>query len=182
MPSHPHFLWRDLFPSGKSDQKKPIAQVLKNTMLFRTLTLRELNYLSGLVYERIYQPDEPIFQKNDRGLGMYIIVKGQVAIQSEGPQGDVLVTLLNEDNFFGEIALVEPDNLRTASAIANERSVVLGFFKPDLMEILERKPAMGVKILFQLSTVLGHRLMETTEKMTQLMNTENKPTSYVKIV
>ncbi len=36
------------------------------------------------------------------------------------------------------------------------------------MDILERKPAMGVKILLQLSTVLGRRLLETTEKISSL--------------
>jgi len=63
---------------------------------------------------------------------------------------------------------VDPDNIRTAAAVAVERTVVVGFFKPDLMELLERKPEMGVKILFQLSTVLGRRLLETTEKITAL--------------
>ncbi len=46
--------------------------------------------------------------------------------------------------------------------------MLIGFFKPDLMEILERKPEMGAKIMFQLATVLGRRLLETTEKITLL--------------
>ena len=142
--------------------------VLKDNVLFCTLSSRELRYLAGLVYDRVYQPDEPIFQQNDRGLGMYLIAKGQVAIKSPTPEREVLVTVLGEGSFFGEIALVEPNSLRSASAVALERTQVIGFFKPDLMEILERKPAMGVKILFQLSMVLGKRLLETTEKMTAL--------------
>ena len=46
--------------------------------------------------------------------------------------------------------------------------MLIGFFKPDLEDILERNPAMGVKILFQLSSVLGRRLLETTERITLL--------------
>lgn len=169
MSSHPHFLWTDLFKKGNADQRS-VLHVLKENILFQTLNPKELNYLATLVYERIYQPNEFIFQQNDRGLGMYMIAKGQVAIQTKNAHGDVLVTQLREGSFFGEIALVDGENLRTASAIALDRSNVIGFFKPDLMEILERKPAMGVKILFQLSTVLGKRLMETTEKVTQISN------------
>lgn len=174
MPSHPHFLWADLFRRDPSHHKT-VALALKDNVLFKTLTPRELNYLSTLVYERIYQPNEPVFQQNDRGLGMYFIVKGQAAIRTNSAQGDVLVTVLTEGSFFGEMALVDPNNVRTASAIAIERSVIIGFFKPDLMEILERKPAMGVKILFQLSTVLGKRLLETTEKITQLSRASKVP-------
>lgn len=166
MGAHSHFLWTDLFRRDNSAQRN-LTNILKDNVLFRTLTPRELQYLANLVYERVYQPNEPIFQQNDRGLGMYLIAKGQVAIKSPTPDGEILVTTLKEGSFFGEIALVDPDNLRSASAVAAERCMIVGFFKPDLMEILERKPAMGVKILFQLSTVLGKRLLETTEKVAQ---------------
>jgi CRP-like cAMP-binding protein len=175
MASHPHFLWTDLFK--KKSAQKSIASIIKDNILFRTLNTRELTYLSTLVYERIYQPDETIFQQNDRGLGVYLITKGRVAIQTRNSYGEVLVTYLTEGSFFGEIALVDPDNIRTASASATERTVIVGFFKPDLVEILERKPSMGVKILFQLSTVLGRRLLETTERITELSRPDSGPTS-----
>jgi CRP-like cAMP-binding protein len=167
MASHPHFIWKDLFRTGDSE-KRSIIETLRENILFRTLNRRELSYLSNFVYERVYQTDEPVFQQNDRGIGMYIISKGRVSIRTQSPQGDTLVTVLEEGSFFGEIALVEPDNIRTASAVPLERTVLVGFFKPDLMEILERKPDMGVKILFQLCTVIGRRLMETTERISMM--------------
>jgi CRP-like cAMP-binding protein len=172
---HPHFLWTDLFrPSRKNDS---IIEVLRGNILFQALSPLDLRYLSGLVYERIHERDEPIFRQGDRGLGMYLISKGSVAIRTQLAEpggtpgaggGEVHVTTLTEGGFFGELALVDPDNLRSATAIALERTVTIGFFKPDLMELLERRPAMGVQILFQLSMVLGKRLLETTERITTL--------------
>ncbi len=167
MEQHPHFLWSDLFRRERSPASL-VVETLKENILFLTLSKVELKYLGNLVHDRTYQPEEPVFQQNDRGIGMYVIGKGRVAIKTLGPKGDVLVTILSEGSFFGELALVDPDNLRTASAIALENTTLIGFFKPDLQEILERKPSMGVKILFQLSTVLGRRLLETTEKITRL--------------
>lgn len=167
MPIHPHFLWADLFKKGKDDPNS-LVHILKDNILFQNLTHRELTYLSGLVHERVYQPDEPIFQQHDRGLGVYLIVEGQVAIKSQSPRRELLVTTLSNGCFFGEIALIEENSLRTASALALEKTILIGFFKPDLLDIIERKPAMGVKILFQLSTVLGQRLIETTHKITHL--------------
>jgi CRP/FNR family cyclic AMP-dependent transcriptional regulator len=181
MASHPHFLWKDLF-SRRSPEKRGMAEILRENVLFKTLSRRELAYLSNFVYERVYQPDEPVFEQNDRGIGMYIIAKGRIAIRTQSPQGDTLVTVLNEGSFFGEIALVETDNIRTASAKPLEKTTVIGFFKPDLAEILERKPDMGVKILFQLCTVLGRRLAETTERITVMKRIQPVPsTPQVKI-
>jgi len=171
MAIHPHFIWSDLFRKDNSNQKT-IAKVLKENILFCTLTPQELNYLSTLVYERVYQADEPVFQQNDRGLGMYVISQGRVNIKTQTAKSEVLVTTLSEGSFFGEMALVDPDNVRTASAIATERTVMIGFFISDLTEILDRKPAMGAKIMFQLSTVLGRRLLETTEKITKLVRAD----------
>jgi len=170
--AHPHFLWKDLFRKSPNEDSG-VIEVLRQNVLFRTLTQKELQYLATQVYERVYQPDEVIFHQNDRGLGMYVIAKGSVAIKTHAIQpieaGEVLVTVLRDGSFFGEVALVDPENIRTATATAIERSVVIGFFKPDLSEILERKPSMGVKILFQLATVLGRRLLETTDRITQML-------------
>ena len=171
MSTHPHFLWTDFF-SRKNTDKATIIDALSQNILFQTLNRKELRYISNYVYERSYQADEPIFAQADRGLGMYLIVKGKVAIRTQSPQpghsGDVLVTVLRDGSFFGELALVDPDHIRTAHSIAMEKTSLIGFFKPDLTEILERKPDVGVKILFQLSVVLGRRLLETTEKITLL--------------
>lgn len=136
--------------------------------MFSTLTDRELFYLSTVVYERVYQTDEPIFHQNDRGFGMFLIAKGTVVIKTQPSSGDVMVTKLEEGSFFGELSLVDDENTRSASAVALEKTLLIGLFKPDLMDILERKPAMGVKILFQLSFILGKRLLRSTDTITRL--------------
>jgi CRP-like cAMP-binding protein len=63
---------------------------------------------------------------------------------------------------------VEDAGRRSATSVASEDTVLIGFFKPDLLEILERSPGTGVKVVFRLAEVLGRRLKETTEKISQL--------------
>lgn len=165
MKPSPHFLFTDLFSRYK---RSPLDEILSQNILFSTLSRRELRSLRGRVYERTYQPNEPVFEQGDRGFGMYIIAKGRVAIQTHAVEGELQVTTLGPGSFFGELALIDPENLRSARAIAQEPSVLIGFFKADLLDLLERQPDTGVKVLFQLATVLGQRLLESTEKINLL--------------
>ena len=172
MDKHPHFLWADLFRRRR--RTSDLVRILGENILFATLKRRELGYLSSFVYERVFEPGEPIFRQGDRGVGMYLIASGRVGIRTQAVESAVFVTELGEGSFLGELALVDPQHLRSAHAVAIERSVLIGFFKPDLQEILDRNPAMGVKILFQLSSVLGRRLLETTDKITQMRSSHAK--------
>ncbi|CAK9250193.1 unnamed protein product [Sphagnum jensenii] len=105
---------------------------------------------------------------------MYLIVSGRIAIRTIQRNEEVFITELGKGSFLGELALVDPEHLRSAHAVVTEPSRLIGFFKPDLEGILQSNPAMGVKILYQLSTVLGRRLLETTQRITALQNQQEK--------
>ncbi len=159
------FLWADLFQRRKRKQD-PVIEVLRENVLFEALTANELQYLSKRVYVRNYERGEAVFTEGERGFGMFSIARGKVAIKTQGAESDVLMTTLEKGSFFGEMTLIQPDAVRSASAIAVDPTVLVGFFKPDLMDIVARKPALGVKILFQLSRILSERLLATTERVT----------------
>ena len=166
------YLWENFFRGDERDRLTD--QVLRNNFIFKDLSVREFNFVKKLVHYRIYRTGEPIFKQGELGVGMYIVVKGTIHISVEdltGPQAEsrtTFVTRLSSGDFFGEIALIENGSRRTATAIAADEVAVLGFFKPDLAEILERSPAIGVKILSKLSEVLARRLKETAERFTEL--------------
>ena len=168
------FIWADMFRRGRDPKSEAVIAALRSNHLFKPLSSGELRYLAGLVHERIYEKGETIFKQNDRGYGLYVILNGKVSIRARSPKGEVQVTSLERGSFFGELALIEEDNIRTAAAVASERTSLLGFFKPDLMEILERKPETGVKILLQLAGVLGRRLMATTERVNAALAQESE--------
>lgn len=151
-----NFFWENLFKGDR--QQNSIVSRIKNNILFKDLNSRELRLVQNIVNVRQYQKNEAIFKYGETGVGMYIIVSGTVDISLENRH----ITKLKEGDFFGEIALVEENGRRTANASAAEEAVLIGFFKPDLMEITNRNPSAGVKILLRLSQVLGTRLLETT--------------------
>lgn len=166
-------LWENVFK--KDNKSRTIQKALSDNILFRTLNKSELKHIEQIIHERHYRAGEAIFNQGDVGVGMYIILKGSVDISvldldpsKDGTAREVFVTRLEKDDFFGELSLVEDNGSRSATARAAEETALLGFFKPDLLELLERQPAVGVKVVFRLAEVLGQRLKDTTEKITRL--------------
>ena len=168
-----NLLWENIF---KREQKeKDVGHVLSENYLFKNLSSKELKFVleQDLVHVRHYRPGETVFRQGEMGVGMYIIFNGKVDIQIEDFNLDqagtvTFVTSLGAGDFFGEIALVENNSRRTATATATHETSLIGFFKPDLNEIVERKPSAGVKIMTSLAEVLGKRLRETADKVAQL--------------
>lgn len=166
------YLWENLFK--KEEKQKDVINILRANHLFENLTKKELQFVKELVHLRAFRPSEPIFRQGEVGIGMYIIVKGTVDVYVEDLQTDeqgkqsVFVTRLTSGDFFGELSLVEDNGKRTATAIATEETLLLGFYKPDLSEIIERNPSTGVKIVLRLSETLGKRLKETANRVTEL--------------
>lgn len=167
-----NFIWENLF--RKSDQEQDVLEALRQAYVFRNLNRKELRFVQETVHVRSFKAGETIFHQGEVGVGMYIILKGSLDIfvdhqpEEETPTHAHLVTRLRGGDFLGELSLVENNSRRTATAIAAEESVLIGFFKPDLFDILERQPATGVKILTRLCEILGRRLKETTVKVTEL--------------
>ena len=166
-----NLIWDNLFKRNKT---KDVRASLAESVLFNELNSREIRFIENMVHVRRYHAGEIIFKQNETGVGMYIIQKGRVEIfvtdeHASSPEfQNIFITQLLPGDFFGELSLVETNGRRTASAIAREETVLIGFFKPDLTEILSRSPSTGVKIVLRLSEVLGKRLKETNDKVSEL--------------
>ncbi len=152
--------WSNVFKSlGAED--KAFYELLKSVPIFQDLNRREFHKIQSILHRRSWGTDEVIVQEGDPGVGMYLIVSGEVKIVQQGDDGGAqqLATLVGGD-FFGEQALLD-QSPRTASAIAVEPCSAIGFFRPDLMEIIESNPRLGLKIVMRLSQMISTRLRQT---------------------
>lgn len=150
-------LWKNLV---RRDPETEEDDLLGAIPLFADLTPRELDTVQRLLHRRDYVAGESIFQQGEPGLGMYIIARGTVSIQSE-PSGRELVQL-SDGHFFGEIALLN-EVIRTATARAKTDCTLLSLFQPDLLGLLDRTPRLGVKVLLALARLIGLRLVEVSD-------------------
>ncbi len=162
------FLWTNIFKPNAVVEEN-IFSVLKRIPIFQDLSYKELKSVERILHRRSYKTDEAIFNENEPGVGMYIIESGKVHI-TLGKENKLLV-LLSKGDFFGEMALILEGH-RTASAFAKEPTKLLGFFQPDLFNLLETNPKTGNKILQRLAKMIAERLrvgtIENRELKTRL--------------
>ena len=155
-------LWSNFFT--KRGGEKSNFDILRELPIFHGLKEGELHLIERLCHERHYAKDEKIFYQGEPGVGMYIILEGEVSIVLERENGSETLAELYPGEFFGELALLD-DSPRSATAVAKKPSRILGLFQPDVFGIMERKPHVGVKLITQLARVIGERLKKANEQI-----------------
>ena len=156
-------IWANIYRLGR--RKTTLVDILQRVPLFSTLSGKELRVLERTVHPRVYEPEEIVFAETEPGAVMYVIRTGRVRVvlrhKSETP---IQLTDLEAGDFFGEMALLG-DAARSATAIAQERSEIIGFSHSDLIDIIALYPAMGAKISFCLAKTLSDRLRYTNTQL-----------------
>jgi CRP/FNR family cyclic AMP-dependent transcriptional regulator len=160
-------LWGNIF-KNKNEHNQDIRHFLKDIPLFAQLHKRELREIEHLIHQRQYKSAEVVFWQDEPGVGMYVVQSGEVGIFNDydSPEQKQLARL-GQGDFFGEMALLEDDN-RSATAVALSETRLIGIFHPDLFDLFERKPDLGIKVLSKLANMLALRLRKTNLELQQL--------------
>jgi CRP/FNR family transcriptional regulator, cyclic AMP receptor protein len=138
-------------------QQKEIVSVLRQTPVFAELRERELISLLHLLHLRTFAPGEIVFREGEPGLGLYVIYRGEIEISTSGRDGKGRVARIGPGEVFGEVSFLDGSG-RSASASARTRTELIGFYRTELLQLLEREPSLASKILFALARQLGTRL------------------------
>ena len=171
MPSDP--LWKYVFRhlresvrSGRKEEETATCKLLKKVPIFQELSGRELHKIEEMLYgPRNWRAGETIIDQGDPGIGMYIVVSGQVRIVQMGDDGfEKQLATLTRGNFFGAQALVD-ESPRPASAYALQPCSLLVFCRPDLLELLENNTPLALKIVEGLAQVISADVLELIEKI-----------------
>ncbi len=152
--------WGRLF-NGKAEKKESLFDVLKRIPIFQDFDPREFAKIEDILHRRSFAVGEAIVREGETGVGMYIILEGQVQILHAGEEGQAIrLATLGPGDFFGEQALLD-ESPRTASAVATQACQAIGFFRPDMLELIERNPRTGLKVVMRLSQMISLRLRQT---------------------
>jgi len=160
-------LWRNLF-SQRVIREGTIEEVLSKVPAFANLAPRELKEVAAIVHKREYRSGEPVFYQGDPGLGMYIVKDGEVSIVIQGKDGNEReLALFSDGDFFGELALLD-ESPRSANAVCKTECTLIGFFRPDLFELIEKNTTLGIKIVLKLAEIVAQRLRHTDKELSKV--------------
>ncbi len=155
-------LWQRIFKK-KEDPIKEQIRIMSSLPLFSHIPIRSLKLIRSRCHIRFFKKDEHIFREGEPGIGMYIILEGKVEVYKEKDNKKMILSILEKEDFFGELSLLLSDKPRSASAIALEPTTLLGFFNPDLKILMKRNPQISSILLYNIATILGERLIKTNE-------------------
>jgi CRP-like cAMP-binding protein len=160
--------WANLFkPSSK---KQDHEETLSGFPAFATLSKKEISLISNIIHNRHYLAGEYIFCQGDPGIGLYILIDGEIEITYADEKGNCLrFAAFSKGDFFGELALVDGEK-RNASAIAKTDVKLAVIFKPDLDEFIEKFPKIGIRIMLGIARIVTTRLRKLDEDYLQIQS------------
>ena len=145
--------------------RNPLMVSLPRREISRLIaTLRQLEFPSGVV----------LFHEGDHGDRLYFILEGQLEIiKSLGTPDEHLLNICPAGDCVGEMCLLDPDRLRTASVRTASPVRLLEMTQADLDSLLHEHPSVG----YAMARLLSQRLHASETKMSMELNAKNRQLS-----
>jgi CRP-like cAMP-binding protein len=124
--------------------------------IFQGLSKSEVARIFDLGMIRPIQEESVLFQKGDVGNEMYIILTGKIGIHYKNTGSKPDIAELGPGDIFGEMAMFEKTNKRSAGATAMEFSQVLVLSEEALNKFIQKK--VPRRFLTNIIAALCHRL------------------------
>jgi CRP-like cAMP-binding protein len=139
-------------------------ELLQSVALFWDLSEEELGYISEKMIARHYESGNYIFLEDSEGEQCFFVVLGSVKVTRLSKDGrEVILAMLNEGEFFGEMALLDGES-RSANVIALEETEVLTLNREDFLVVLHDYPQIAIQLLKE----MAHRLRKSDRHIASL--------------
>jgi len=142
--------------------------ILRKVALFEGLTSRQLSILLRVLRTREYASGASIFSKGEKGNAMFMIAEGKVRLSQMVAGGEEALSLLEEGQHFGEMALID-EGPRTSFAIAHTACVLYELGSRAFNEVMFMHKEIAYPLLWTLVRTLACRLRETDERLHGLL-------------
>ncbi len=125
--------------------------LVKKIPFFSLLTEKELDLIDQITSKTKFQKGEYIFFEGDAGNKFYIIKEGQVKLTKMIKNGDEqILNIFSDHDIIAEIVAFDKGNY-PASAVTMSETEVIVFDQSELENLILENPAIGVKLLREMS-------------------------------
>jgi CRP/FNR family cyclic AMP-dependent transcriptional regulator len=128
--------------------ERDIKSILCSLPFLKDLDPGYLESTIALFRRRKVKKGSIIFFEGDEGDEFYIIESGLVKIYSFDGAKTVILAFISEGNYFGEMALIKPGLLRSATAETLEASVLYVLRRVDFEHLLVKNNQMAIQMLW----------------------------------
>lgn len=151
---------------------REIADALRAVPALSDLSSRAVYAMAGVAHRRTYQRGEVLYCEGDPGLGLYVVESGRVRLIADGsPDGNIELGEIGKHEMVGGLSLLgDFERLETAETLVE--TSVLGFFRPDLKNVMRRDPKAGGEIAIALARDLGAHHVGLLQRIEELQDRE----------
>jgi len=148
--------------------------LIRKVPLFASLRGTETQFLAEILRGVEISAGALLFREGDPGASFDILVDGQVeVIKALGTPDERLLAVRGPGDFFGEMSLLDPDGLRTASVLARTPVRLLEMARTDFDAVIQHRPALAYEIM----RVLSLRLRESDNATIADLHEKNRELS-----
>lgn len=124
---------------------------LRNVPIFSDIDENELIQIARVGVRKKYKKGNVILLEEEIGAALFVIISGKVKIIRSDEDGrEVILSILGENDFFGEMALL--DGLaRSASVVAITKSELFMIHRRDFLKLLNDYPSVAIALLKELT-------------------------------
>lgn len=158
-------------------ENESLSEFLMYVPIFADLPLETLSQIASIGSVRTYPKDGIILMEEDNGNALFVIINGKVkVVRGSGDGREVILTILNEADFFGEMAILDGQS-RSATVISLEDSELFIIQRNDFLNLLTKHPEVSISLLQELTGRL--RAADMKIKALTLKDAEGKVASVV---
>lgn len=155
----------DIIPSDEADS-------LSHIPLFRRLTPEELEQLAQEVDQVKFDPDEIIFNEQDKGDALYVVEAGTVRIWVLDEDVEpVTLKELGPGEFFGELAVLDRGP-RSTNATAIGETTLHRLSSDDFQAFLMKHPDVAIDVICEIGARMRQTNMLVSQRATRNINVE----------
>ena len=132
----------------KRNQK---VELIREVPLFANLSKRELEEIASIADEIDFREGKELIHEGARGREFFVLLDGAVDVTQDGER----INQLGAGDFFGEIALVLPSAVRTATVTATTDVEALVVTGQDFHSLVQRSPKIELKVMRAAAERLG---------------------------
>jgi len=167
-------------PRERAGNRIGTAARLRRIKLFAPLTDEQVFSLTSVVEEEVHPDGTTLFLHHDQGRDLYVVARGEVAVQRTTSYGSFTLGTLAAGDLFGEVNFVTGAE-RSGDAVASTPLTLFRFDADALDRLCEGQPQLAVQLYWILWHGLARKLRSTNAQLQSFFDPGALPENFLRL-